>query len=82
MATEDALGWQFALKEWHPGDPKHCLFVLLDRIQVGPHPRTEDEALRIMERLDEDGFRELVHVPSDENLKASGWSAKKLSLRS
>ena len=77
-ATEDMIGWLFVLDEWRPGNVDSCLLLLLDRIMVGRKSRigqkdyTEGRAVSMLSGLDGDGFRQLVHVPSDEELVDSG----------
>lgn len=72
-STEDLLGWLFVLKEWKPGNPEKSLVFLLDRVQVGKRPHTEAAAQRLLDSLDAPSFRELVHVPKDDELEAAGF---------
>jgi hypothetical protein len=74
VSTEDLLGWLFTLKEWQPGTPDKSLFILLDSIQVGRDRHTEEKAIAILEGLDSEGFRRLLHIPKDEQLISSGLS--------
>lgn len=75
-STEDMVGWLFALQEWQPGNVEFSLFLLLDRIRVGSKSKgidhTEARAVSFLSGLDEQGFRNLVHVPNDSELLASG----------
>ncbi len=75
-STEDMVGWLFAFQEWQPGNAEFSLFLLLDRIKVGITQKgidhTEAKAVSFLSGLDEQGFRELVHVPNDAELLASG----------
>lgn len=77
-STEDMVGWLFVLQEWQPGNAEFSLFLLLDRIKVGKESKkrgvdhTEARAVSILENLDEHGFRNLIHVPNDSELLASG----------
>lgn len=73
-ATEDVLGWMFVLKDWAPGDPSKCLLRQLDRVNVGRSPYGEEDALRLLDELDPDGLRELLHIPTDDHLAAAGLS--------
>jgi len=77
-STEDMVGWLFALQEWQPGNAEFSLFLLLDRIRVGERSKikgidhTEARAVSFLSGLDEQGFRNLVHVPEKSELLASG----------
>jgi hypothetical protein len=75
-ATEDMIGWLFALKEWQPGNAEFSLFLLLDRITVGKGDYKEERAVSLLSEVDDEGFRELLHIPKDEDLIASGVSQK------
>jgi len=81
QSTEDMLGWLFALQEWQPGTFEFSLFHLLYRIQVGRHALKkvpdyrEERAVALLHGLDEQGFRRLIHIPSDEDLRTSGAPA-------
>ncbi len=74
-STEDMVGWLFALQEWQPGNAEFSLFILLNSIKVGIKQKgidhTEAKAISFLSGLDEQGFRELVHVPNDDKLLAS-----------
>ena len=72
-STEDLLGWLFILKEWEPGNPEKSLVFLLDRVQVGRRPYTEAAAQKLLDSLDASSFRQLIHVPKDEELEAGGF---------
>ena len=72
-STEDLLGWLFVLKEWKPANPEKSLVFLLDRVQVGKRPHTEAAAEKLLDSLDASTFRELMHVPKDEELEAEGF---------
>lgn len=50
------------------------LLVQLDRVRVGARPWTEGAALQILDALDAEGLRQLLHIPSDEELGAAGFS--------
>jgi hypothetical protein len=56
-STEDLLGWLFALQEWKPGKAENSLFILLDRIHVGRGKYREDNAVNLLTKVDEEGFR-------------------------
>lgn len=77
-STEDMVGWLFVLNEWQPGNAEYSLFLLLDRIKVGQRDKkrgsdyTEARAVDLLAGCDEKKFRNLVHIPSDEELLASG----------
>lgn len=77
-SAEDMVGWLFALHEWRPGNAKFSLFILLDHIRVGERSErrgidhTEMRAVSLLSSLDGRGFRDLVHVPDDDELLASG----------
>jgi hypothetical protein len=75
-STEDLLGWLFVLKEWKPGEAQHSLFILLDRIHVGRGKYSEDNAVSLLTKVDEQGFRRLFHIPKDEELISSGMSVE------
>ena len=47
---------------------------MLDRITVGKRDYTEERAVSILSSLNADSFRELFHIPKDEELIASGVS--------
>lgn len=68
-ATEDVLGWIFVLKDWAPGDPSKCLLRQLDKVNVGPNE--EKHALQLLDQLDPDGLRELLHIPTDAHPAAA-----------
>ena len=68
-STEDLIGWLFTLQEWQPGNAEHSLFLLLDKIQVGKRGHYEEErAVSLLANLDEEGFRTLCHIPTDDEL--------------
>lgn len=71
-STEDLLGWLFTLQEWQPGKAEGSLFILLNKIQVGRDKYEEKKAISFLSKLDAEGFRELLHIPSDEDLIALG----------
>lgn len=74
-SAEDMVGWLFALREWQPGNAEFSLLLLVDRIRVGQKrgvDHTEATAVSLLEKLDEHGFRNLIHVPNDSELLASG----------
>ena len=75
-STEDLVGWLFSLEQWQPGEAEFSLFLLLDRIQVGKKVKegdyTEERVATLLAGLDEQGFRELIHIPNDDELLASG----------
>jgi len=72
-ALEDALGWLFVLRDWQPGTPGGSLFFLLSQVQVGKNPWKETDARELLNSLDFDGFRKLLHIPSDLELEADGF---------
>jgi len=49
-----------------------------DRIKVGKKDKkndyTEERAVSLLSNIDTEGFRELFHIPKDEELIASGMS--------
>ncbi len=65
-STEDLLGWLFALKEWQPGNAEFSLVRLLDTINIGP--QKEKDAVELLSKLDEQGFRQLLHIPIRQEL--------------
>lgn len=71
-STEDILGWLFALQEWQPGNAEHCLYILLDDIQVGRGKYSENNAVSILSTADAEVFRKLFHIPDDKELSDSG----------
>ena len=79
-STEDMLGWLFVLENWQPGTAEFSLLLLLDEIAVGRQSNrkkidcTEARAVSLLSDLDEQGFRELSHIPSHDDLIASGMS--------
>ena len=73
-STEDLVGWLFALEKWQPGNAEFCLFYLLDKITVGRGDYKEERAVSLLSNLDGEGFRELCHIPKDEELANSGFS--------
>jgi len=73
--SEDLLGWLFVLRDWRPGTPEGCLFALLDKVQVGVGAWSETAAKDLLESLDEDGLRKIMHVPTDQELTANGFEA-------
>jgi hypothetical protein len=75
-STEDLLGWLFALQEWKPGKAENSLFILLDRIHVGKGKYREENAVNLLESVDAEGFRKLLHIPKDEELISSGMSVE------
>lgn len=83
-STEDLVGWLFVLQEWQPWKAESSLFLLLDRIQVGRKGKesdhTEERAASLLASLDEAGFRNLVHVPGDDELLASGMPKKAVAV--
>lgn len=73
-ASEDVLGWLFVFKGWKPGTAKDSVFALLDRVRVGVSPWTEDAAIKLLDSLNPDEFRRLLHIPSDQELVEDGWA--------
>lgn len=72
--TEDMTGWLFALKEWQPGNAEFSLCILLNRIQVGREDYEENKAVSLLSKTNDESFRELFHIPKDEDLIESGVS--------
>jgi len=64
--TEDTLGWLSALTRWIP-DGRN-LFPLLDSVRV---ERKEGRLIELLERLDEDGLRQILRARR-EDLEAAG----------
>lgn len=85
-STEDMVGWLFVLEKWQPGNAEFSLFLLLDRIKVGKKPiekgddYTETRAVSLLSSLDEQGFRNLVHIPNDADLLASGMPKERVEV--
>ena len=83
-STEDMIAWLFVLEGWQPGNAEFSLFLLLDRIKVGQkNVKTgvnyrETRAVSLLSGLDEQGFRNLVHIPNDDELLASGMSKEQV----
>ena len=75
LASEDFLGWMFVLRDWKPGSAEDCLFVLHSKVEVGRGPYTEQSADGMLDALDEVGLRQLLHIPSDEELEAEGFDS-------
>lgn len=73
-STEDLIGWLFVLQEWQLGNAEFSLLLLLDRIAVGKKGYKEDKVVSILSNIDAEGFRELCHIPKDEELINSGMS--------
>lgn len=73
-STEDLLGWLFVLQEWRPGDVERCLLRLLDRVEVGRGPHTEDAAKNLLDSLDPDRLRSLLHIPADAEFVVEQFS--------
>ncbi len=77
-ASEDTLGSLFALHEWQPGDGRHSLLALMDRVQVrGDGSYTEEKAIALLEGLSPDGVRGVLHLPSDDELAAARVNASR-----
>ena len=72
-STEDMLGWLFVLREWKPGDVRHGLWPLLDKIQVGSGKYSEEKATAWLDSLDAEGLRTVLHVPADDELAVAGF---------
>lgn len=73
-STEDLIGWLFTLEKWQPGNAEFCLFILLDKIKVGQGDYKEERAVSLLGGLNEEGFRTLCHIPTIDELIASGFS--------
>lgn len=74
-ATEDLLGWMEALRRWQPGTAEFSLFALLNQIQIGGRPGSayaEDRLLTFYDALTAEEFRELLHLPSEDELRLAG----------
>lgn len=69
-ATEDVLGWIFVLRDWAPGDPSECLLRQLDKVNVGSSQ--EADALGLLDQLESNGLRGLLHIPTDVQLATAG----------
>jgi len=79
-STEDLVGWLFALQEWQPGNAEFSLLILLNKIRVGQVGHYEEEqAVSLLSNLDGEGFRELCHIPEDEELIDSGMSREQVN---
>ena len=76
-STEDALGWVWVLKEWDPNDD-YSLYKLLDKTDV--NPSVENKIAAHLKGLDANGGRKLFHVPTDDELLASGVPAETVDL--
>lgn len=76
LSLEDLLGWLFVLKDWAPGTADRCLFALLDTVQVGSRQWTEEKAIELLESLDAESFRQLVHLPTSSQLRDYGLQEK------
>ncbi len=74
-STEDLIGWIFVLEYWKPGNAEYSLINLLDKTQVGKIIKgknyTEERAISILSKLDVEGFRKFVHIPTDSELKST-----------
>lgn len=83
-STEDLLGWLFVLEEWQPGSADTSLFLLLDRIKVGEKreregvDHTEARAIALLSGLDEQSFRDLLHIPNNDDLLSSGMTMERV----
>ncbi len=77
-STEDLIGWLFTLQEWQPGHAEFSLLILLNKIQVGKSGYEEKRAVSLLSELDGEGFRELCHIPKDEELIDSGMSKEQV----
>lgn len=71
VTLEDSIGWLLVFRNWNPGTPDGSLFAQLDQVNV--NPTTEEKLRELLESLDPDGYRRLVHMPSSEELADSGW---------
>jgi len=78
-ATEDLLGWLFVLKEWQPRNAEFSLLILINKIQVGKKGYEEKQAVSLLSQLDGEAFRELCHIPKDEELINSGMSDEQVN---
>ncbi len=78
-STEDLIGWLFTLQEWQPGNAQFSLLFLLNKIKVGKKDAYEEaRAVSLLSDLGGEGFRELCHIPKDEELINLGFSAELL----
>jgi hypothetical protein len=75
-ATEDLIGWVSVLRQWNPVE-EYSLFQLLDSVWVGPE--LEFEVIDYLSKLDTDGLRGLLHVPSDHELLAMGLRSEEVA---
>ena len=82
LATEDVLGWFFALVGWKPGAGlEETLFAQLDTVQVGRDPWDEERALKLLDEMDLGRFRaEVLLLPTDDELSAAGWRSTFVNL--
>jgi len=78
-STEDLIGWLFTLQEWQPGNAEFSLLILLNKIKVGRDSYKEERAVALLSELDVEGFRELCHIPKDEELIDSGMSREQVN---
>lgn len=70
-STEDLLAWLFVFSAWQPGEVNYSLWPLLHRIKVGVGNYSEERGAALLEGLDAPSFRQLVHIPTDEELTNS-----------
>lgn len=70
-STEDLLAWLFVFSAWQPDEVNYSLWPLLHRIQVGVGNHSEERGAALLEGLDAPSFRQLVHIPTDEELTNS-----------
>lgn len=73
-STEDVLGWLFVLRDWKPDSAATSLFVLLDKVKVGVPPWDEEAAAKLLDELNPDGLRALLHIPTEGQMETGGFS--------
>ena len=76
QTSEDTLGWMFVLHGWKRAEGlKKTLFALLDTVRVGASPWTEEDAIKLLDSMDDAEFRRsIAHLPADAELRSSGWT--------
>lgn len=67
---EDVLGWMLVLEKWQPGQFQRSLVRLLDQTQV--NDKSEAHAEELLNSLDPEGLRHLLHIPDDSQFESDG----------